>query len=211
MHLPSPVVLASANPAKARELAEVLEARFGDAIELRARPEDVPEVIEDAADFEGNARLKAVALCSATGMAALADDSGLEVDGLGGAPGVRSARFAGDGASDADNLTRLLSQLSGVPPGAPQRRARFRCVIVLAEPSGREVVASGTAEGRIVDAPRGGSGFGYDPVFVPDEGDGRTFAEMTPREKHEISHRGRALAALAEALTSHGDPPATPR
>ena len=189
------VVAATANPGKLAEITEILDG----VVELRPRPTEVPDVVEDAPDFVGNARLKAAALVAATGHAALADDSGLEVDALGGEPGVRSARFAGDGASDADNVSLVLERLTGVPDAA--RTARFRCVIVLQRPDGTEVVADGAVEGRITDAPRGESGFGYDPVFVPVEGDGRTFAEMSAEEKHAISHRGRALRSLTTQLT----------
>lgn len=185
-------ILATANSHKAVEIAEVL----GPSFELVPRPVGVAEVVEDADTFEGNARLKASALLAATGEAALADDSGLEVDALGGAPGVHSARYAGEQATGADNVARLLAALADVPDAA--RTARFRCVIVAAWPDGREVVATGTVSGRIAAAPRGESGFGYDPVFVPDDppAAGRTFAEMSPAEKHAISHRGRALRQL---------------
>jgi len=203
---PGRIVLASANPKKVAELVEVLAQRFGDAVELLPRPPEVPEVVEDAPDFEGNARLKAVALATATGEWALADDSGLEVDGLGGAPGVRSARYAAEGADDRPgdtaNLSKLIADLATVGHDDPGRRARFRCVLVLAGPGGGELVCDGTVEGHISAVAKGSSGFGYDPVFVPDDGDGRTFAEMTAAEKHAISHRGRALAELVTALTS---------
>ena len=191
----TPVVLASANPKKAAEIAAIL----GDRLELVPRPAEVPEAVEDADTFEGNARLKAVSLVEATGLAALADDSGLEVDALGGAPGVWSARYAGEGASDADNVAKLLAALADRPDPA-ERTARFRCVLVLCRPDGSELVASGTVEGHIAAAPRGPGGFGYDPVFVPNEGDGRTFGEMTQDEKHAISHRGRALRDLLAQL-----------
>ena len=146
------------------------------------RPPDVPEVEETGATLEENARLKAVALCGATGLPAIADDTGLEVDALDGAPGVYTARFAGVDASYADNVTRLLELIDGLE--ADRRTARFTTVALAHWPDGREVAAIGTVEGLIADAPRGELGFGYDPVFVPDEGDGRTFAEMTPAEKH---------------------------
>lgn len=201
MQVPDRIVLASANPAKSRELAELV-ADSGLDVFLEPRPPEVPEVVEDAPDFEGNARLKAAALAEATGSAALADDSGLEVDVLGGAPGVRSARYAGEGAEDADNVRLLLEELGRAGArDAWDRRARFRCVIVLRWPDGRELVAEGAVEGSIADAPAGTAGFGYDPVFVPVEGDGRTFALMSPDEKHEISHRGRALRDLLAKLT----------
>jgi XTP/dITP diphosphohydrolase len=198
--VPARLVLASANPKKAAELRSILESS-GLSVDLVARPDGVPDVVEDAPDFEGNARLKAVALAAATGDAALADDSGLEVDALDGAPGVRSARYAGEDASDDDNVERLLRELSergALEPG--DRAARFRCVIVLRWPDGTEVVADGAVDGRIATERHGDGGFGYDPVFVPAAGDGRTFGEMSPAEKHAISHRGRALAALVEQL-----------
>ncbi|WP_421119241.1 RdgB/HAM1 family non-canonical purine NTP pyrophosphatase [Aquihabitans daechungensis] len=191
----TPIVLASANPKKAAEITEIL----GDHLELVPRPAEVPEVIEDADTFEGNSRLKAVALVAATGLAAVADDSGLEVDALDGAPGVWSARYAGEHATDQDNVDKLLEALADRPDPA-DRTARFQAVVVLRYPDGSEVVARGTVEGRIADAPRGPGGFGYDPVFIPVQGDGRTFGEMTQDEKHAISHRGRALRNLLGQL-----------
>lgn len=199
MELPDRIVVASANPKKAAELAELLS---GLKVQVVPRPPEVPEVVEDGDTFLANARLKAVALAAATGDAALADDSGLEVDALGGAPGVFSARFAGESASDADNVALVLAELERV--GAtqpPARTARFRCVLVLRTPDGAELVAEGSVEGRLIQAPRGDGGFGYDPIFVPSEGDGRTFAEMTGAEKQAISHRGRALRDLIAQLT----------
>lgn len=192
-----PVVLASANPKKAAEIREVL----GDRLELLPRPseDDVPEVVEDEDTFLGNARLKAAALVAATGLAALADDSGLEVDALGGAPGVWSARYAGPDATDADNVAKLLVALADRPDPA-DRTARFRSVVVFQRPDGTELVADGTVEGHIAPAIRGDGGFGYDPVFVPVDGDGRTFGELDPVEKHAISHRGRALGSLVAQL-----------
>ncbi len=191
------MVLASANPKKVAELREILGAR----IDLIPRPPEVPDVVEDADTFVGNARLKASALLVATGLASMADDSGLEVDALGGAPGVLSARYAGTGATDEDNVHKLLEALADWPNPA-DRRARFRCLIVLQRPDGSEVIADGTADGFIAPAPRGPGGFGYDPVFVPDQGDGRTFGEMTQAEKHAISHRGQALASFVAQLPS---------
>jgi XTP/dITP diphosphohydrolase len=188
------LVCASANPDKAGEIATLL----GDAVELVARPAEVPEVVEDADTLEGNARLKAVALAAATGLPAIADDTGLEVDALDGAPGVYSARFAGPAATYADNVAKLLAELTAVPEAG--RTARFRCVVMVRWPDGREVSAEGVVEGRIAEAERGSGGFGYDPLFVPAEGGGRTFAEMEPAAKHELSHRGRALRALLGRL-----------
>jgi XTP/dITP diphosphohydrolase len=190
-------VLATANPDKAAEIREVLAAA-GPPLTLELRDPSVPEVEESGTTLEENARLKATAICAATGAPAIADDTGLEVDALDGAPGVRSARFAGDDASYADNCALLLRRLSDVEPG--HRTARFTTVALARWPDGREVAAIGTVEGSIADAPRGAGGFGYDPVFVPDEGDGRTFAEMSAQEKHELSHRGRAFRTLADGL-----------
>lgn len=187
-------VLASANPDKAAEISAIL----GPEVELLPRPPDVPDVVEDADSLEGNARLKAVALVEATGEAAVADDTGLEVDALDGAPGVFTARFAGEHATYADNVAKLLVELEGVP--AARRTARFRTVALASWPDGREVATEGVVEGLIADEARGGAGFGYDPVFIPTDGDGRTFAEMTEREKHAVSHRGRAFRALAALL-----------
>jgi XTP/dITP diphosphohydrolase len=191
------LVLATANPDKAREITEVLRDA-GVAFELLRRPADVDEVEETGATLEENARLKAVALCDATGLPALAEDTGLEVDALGGAPGVRSARFAGDDVTYADNVDKLLDVLADVPLG--ERGARFATVAIARFPDGREVAAIGTVEGTIATEARGDGGFGYDPVFRPDEGDGRTFAEMSAAEKHEVSHRGRAFRTLADGL-----------
>jgi XTP/dITP diphosphohydrolase len=191
------LVLATANPDKAAEIRAVLHDAGLD-VELVPRPGDVPDVDETGSTLEDNARLKAVALCAATGLPAVADDTGLEVDALGGAPGVRSARYAGDGVTYADNVAKLLRELAGVEAG--DRTARFSTVALARWPDGREVAAIGEVEGVIVPEPRGGGGFGYDPVFLPAEGDGRTFAEMSPAEKHRISHRGRAFRTLADGL-----------
>ena len=192
------VVLATANADKAAEIVAIL-AGVSD-IELLPRPTDVPDVEETGATLEDNARLKADALVAATGEAALADDTGLEVDALGGGPGVYSSRYAGPGATYDDNVRKLLGELEGVP--LERRTARFRTVALLRCPDGTEVVASGEVEGLIASEARGTEGFGYDPVFVPVECDGRTFAEMSPEEKHAVSHRGRAFRALAEVLAS---------
>jgi XTP/dITP diphosphohydrolase len=191
-------VLATANAGKAREIADVLRGAGVDDLELVPRPDGVPEVEETGITLEDNARLKAVALCEATGLPAVADDTGLEVDALGGAPGVWSARYAGEDATYADNVQKLLRELQGVP--TERRTARFSTVALVRWPDGREVAAIGEVEGDIVDEARGGEGFGYDPVFRPTEGDGRTFAEMTPTEKHAVSHRGRAFRTLADGL-----------
>lgn len=186
------LVAATANRHKLIEIAAIL----GSAVELLPRPADVGEVVEDGDTLEANARLKAAAVCGHTGQAAVADDTGLEVAALGGAPGVKSARYAGEHADDADNRARLLIELQGVA----DRSARFRTVAAVAFPDGSELLAVGMTTGTIADAARGDGGFGYDPVFVPDGGDGRTFAEMSPDEKNAVSHRGRAFRALAAQL-----------
>ena len=193
------LVVATANPHKVAEIEVVLDG----LVELEPRPDHVGEVVENGDTMEANARLKAVAICEATGRPAVADDSGLEVDALGGAPGVRSSNFAFDeglGAADDDdeaNVDRLLRELDGLVEG--RRTARLRTVALVRWPDGSEVIATGTIEGRIATSPIGDGGFGYDPVFGPVEGDGRTFAEMGD-EKHAISHRGRAFRDLARRL-----------
>ena len=188
------LVCASANPDKVAEMAEVLA---GHAV-LLPRPEAMGDVAEDADDLTGNARLKARAVCRFAGAAALADDTGLEVDALGGAPGVHSARYAGDGASYADNLARLMADMRAVAPGL--RTARFRTVAMVCFPDGAELAAEGVVEGVITVEPRGAGGFGYDPVFAPTEADGATFAEMGAAAKNAMSHRARALRALLKML-----------
>jgi len=222
MTLPFPLVIASGNVDKVREICEIIadtadqpvgafaltygDDTFGfllDAPERLAesiathRPlVDVPDVEETGSTLEENARIKARALGDAIGTLAIADDTGLEVDALGGAPGIYSARYAGAGATYDDNVAKLLRELES----ADHRQARFATVALARWPDGREVVRRGEVEGRISSAPKGDRGFGYDPVFVPVEGDGRTFAEMTPDEKHSVSHRGRGFRALVTAL-----------
>ncbi len=187
------LVLATANPDKAREIAEILGTKF----ELIARPDHVGDVEETGETLLDNARLKAVALMEATGMAAVADDTGLEVVALDGAPGVYSQRYAGENATYSDNVKKLLEAMDGVEKG--KRGARFRTVALVAYPGGSEVWAEGEVTGTISEAARGSNGFGYDPVFVPEEGD-RTFAEMTAEEKNRLSHRSRAFTSLAAKL-----------
>lgn len=187
-------VLATANPDKAREIQAIL----GDAVVLLARPESVPEVEETGTTLLENARLKARALAEATGRPAIADDTGLEVDYLGGRPGVYSSRFAGESATYAANVEKLLVELTGIEEAG--RTARFRTVAIARWPDGTEVSAEGVIDGSIAVSARGTAGFGYDPVFVPAGEGGRTFAEMAPEEKDRVSHRGRAFRALAEEL-----------
>ncbi len=195
---PLRLVVASANRDKVKEIVAVLSEVLD--VELLPRPDDVPEVIEDGATLVDNARLKARALMLATGTAAVADDTGLEVDALGGAPGVYAARYAGEDATYADNVNKLLRELGALPDGGGERRARFKSIAFVAFPDGSEVWAEGVMEGTIASAPRGDNGFGYDPVFEPDVGAGRTFAEMRASEKDALSHRGRAFRALAQIL-----------
>ena len=185
------VVCASANPHKVAEMVDLM----GGIVEMRSRPSDVPDVVEDADTLVGNARLKAHAIMTATQMPALADDTGLFVDALHGEPGVHTARYAGSGATDADNRSKVLGELAG-----KSRDARFITVALLCFPDGREIVAEGVCEGSIAESERGERGFGYDPLFIARDGDGRTFAEMTIEEKHALSHRGRAFHALAAQL-----------
>ncbi len=195
------LVMASANPDKAAEIAAILGAV--PEIRLHSRPPDVPEVDETGDTLIENARLKAVALMEATGMAAVSDDTGLEIDALGGAPGVYSARYSGEHATYAENVAKVVAELERVGATVPaQRTATFRTVAFVAYPGGGEVWADGTVEGTIAPGPVGDAGFGYDPVFAPVGCGGRTFAQMTPSEKHRISHRGRAFRALAELLGS---------
>jgi XTP/dITP diphosphohydrolase len=193
------LLVATTNPGKLRELAAILD---GLPVELAglaevAGPGGVPQVEETGATFLDNALLKARAYAAWSGLAAVADDSGLEVDALGGEPGVRSARYAGEDAGDAANLAKLLDALEGVP--AERRTARFRCAAVLADPSGATWHAEAAWEGRLLDTPRGEGGFGYDPVFVPDGWD-RTSAEVDAATKNAASHRARAFAALRPAV-----------
>ena len=187
------LVVASKNPDKIAEVEEVL--RSLDLVGEIVRGLEWPDVEETEPTLEGNAVLKARAVAGATGLAALADDTGLEVAALGGKPGVHTARFAGPNATYGQNVDRLLEELEGVA----DRRARFRTAVALVS-ADWELVAEGVVEGVIADGRRGSGGFGYDPVFAVG---GRTFAEMG-EEKHEISHRARALRALSEKLGSRG-------
>jgi XTP/dITP diphosphohydrolase len=220
--LPLPLVLATQNVDKAREIVEILvdvseapivayavdvqDTTIGYLLDspggiersvaaLRP-PATPPDVTEDGDTLEENARIKGAALARALDLLAIADDTGLEVDALGGAPGVRAARYAGEHATYHDNVVKLLAELGD----GTQRSARFATVAIACWPDGRDVAARGEVEGRIGTEATGGSGFGYDPVFVPVEGDGRTFAEMSADEKHSLSHRGRAFRSLAATL-----------
>ncbi|HEY7071732.1 MAG TPA: RdgB/HAM1 family non-canonical purine NTP pyrophosphatase [Acidimicrobiales bacterium] len=181
------LLLATGNAHKVAEVQVIL----GPGYEVEARD---PDVEETGTTFEANALLKARALASATGETAVADDSGIEIDALGGGPGVRSARWTDEG----DWIPRVLRELDGVAPEG--RGCRYVCAAAVVWPDGREAVVRGTVDGIVPPEPRGTGGFGYDPIMQPAEGDGRTFAEMSDAEKHALSHRGRAFRALAELL-----------
>jgi XTP/dITP diphosphohydrolase len=187
------VVLATGNPRKAPEIAEIL----GPSFSVRAVD---PRVEETGSTFEENAVLKARAAAAQTGELAVADDSGIEIDALRGGPGVRSARWT----EEPDWIPRVLRETDGVPWAG--RTARFVSAAAAIWPDGREVVVRGVVAGHIADRARGDNGFGYDPIFVPVEGDGRTFGEMAPAEKHALSHRGRAFRALRAKLEMATNP-----
>ncbi|HEX3475026.1 MAG TPA: non-canonical purine NTP pyrophosphatase [Kofleriaceae bacterium] len=201
-----PLVFATRNPGKLVELRQLLPGiAVLDVDEAVARlGRAIPEVDEDADTFAGNAAKKAREVSRATGLPALADDSGLEVDALGGAPGVWSARYAGPGAGDAANNARLLAALDGVP--AARRTARFRSVLALADVAGplgdAVITADGACDGVVLDAPRGTGGFGYDPLFLVPEL-GQTFAELGVGTKGELSHRARAMQAIKPRLMAY--------
>jgi len=191
------LLVATNNPGKVRELEKLL-ADLPVEIIFPAQEGLALDVEETGETFAENACLKAQTYAQASGLLTLADDSGLEVDALGGAPGVRSARYAGPGASDEDRYRKLLAVLSKVPEA--QRTARFRCVVALARPDGTVSTADGTCEGQIGFEPRGEYGFGYDPVFLVDGYEGQTLAELPPDLKNEISHRARAVQAARPLL-----------
>jgi XTP/dITP diphosphohydrolase len=192
------LVLASRNPHKLRELGELLRPHV-----LEPLPDAVELPRESGTTFAANALIKARAAAGAIGAAAVADDSGIEAAALGGAPGVWSARYAGEGASDEENLAKLLREV----PEDGDRRVAYVCVLALVDPGGEERLAEGRCDGVLAREPRGGGGFGYDPAFIPDDyRDGRTMAELSPEEKDAISHRGRAARALLEEMPELGLP-----
>lgn len=205
---PRRVIVATRNAGKIAEISSSLDLPGWEFVTAETIGLSAPEVIEDGMTFADNAVVKAAAYHESLGMPALADDSGLAVDALDGAPGVRSARYAGDDATDAKNNAKLLAALSEVPSDA--RTARFVCVVAFMDEHGTPTLASGSCEGRIGVEARGSGGFGYDPLFLPDDAPGRTMAELSIEEKGRISHRGRALAALREVLLD-ADRPAPPR
>ena len=189
------LVVGSANPGKAREIAVLLGGLGGIVESLKDHPPvDFPE---EGTDYLANAIAKARAVADQLGVFAIADDSGLEVDALDGRPGPLSARYGGPDLDDAGRVTRLLGELQGTPPEG--RGARFVCLAAFAAPDGSVETAKGICEGRILERPRGTAGFGYDPIFQP-EGDSRSMAELSPSEKHQISHRGQALRTLTPTI-----------
>ena len=193
------IVLASRNRKKIEELKSLLSDLPIRVLSLLDFP-DMPETPETGSTFAENAELKARAAVLATGRAALADDSGLEVDALGGQPGIMSNRFAGPGATDRDKYMRILELLEGIPD--ERRTARFRAAVAIATPEGETVLVEGTCEGRIAREPRGENGFGYDPIFyLPDLG--LAMAELPPDEKNRISHRAKALQKAKKVLSAH--------
>ncbi|HEY7628422.1 MAG TPA: RdgB/HAM1 family non-canonical purine NTP pyrophosphatase [Ilumatobacteraceae bacterium] len=192
-HSKMQLVCASANPDKVAEIAAILDG----LVDLLPRPAHAPDVVEDADTLIGNARLKAASICAAAGLPAVSDDTGLFVDALGGAPGIYAARYAGEDATYADNRRKLLAALAG----RSDRQAQFVSAVVVVWPDGRELAVEGVCEGVIATEERGERGFGYDALFIPDDGDGRSFAQMSDAEKNVISHRARALDALLTVLS----------
>ncbi len=193
------LLLATRNAHKAREIQEILGPEF-ELRDLMAYPE-IPEIVESGKSFEENAKLKAIAVSKELAALIIADDSGLEVEALGGAPGIYSARYAGDKATDKQNIDKLLKELARIDAQRDQRRARFRCVLALARNGQMLETFKGVVEGTIVDQPRGSRGFGYDPIFVPNEFE-QTFAELPAEVKNRISHRAKAIRALAAKLAA---------
>jgi XTP/dITP diphosphohydrolase len=196
---PERLAIATKNPHKLRELGRICRDWPVEWLTVENHPGPWPDVPEPHDTYLDNALEKARAIASALGEPAIADDSGIEADALDGRPGPRSARFAGEGASDAENLAKLVEVIADEPSDA--RTARYRCVAAIAWPDGRALHAEGVCEGSLVATARGAGGFGYDPIFVP-EGERRTMAELGDEEKDRISHRGRAFRALAELLSA---------
>lgn len=199
MPFPERLAIASKNPHKLRELGRICRDWPVEWLTVENHPGPWPDVAEPHETYLDNALEKARSIAATLGVPAIADDSGIEVDALDGRPGPRSARFAGEGASDAENLAKLIEVIADEPSDA--RTARYRCVAVIAWPDGRALHEEGTCEGSLVATPQGARGFGYDPIFVP-EGERRTMAELGDEEKDRISHRGRAFRALAELLSA---------
>ena len=193
------LIVATRNRNKTREIQQILGPKF-ELRDLTAYPE-ISEIVENGKSFEENAKLKAIAVSKELSGLVIADDSGLEVAALNGAPGIYSARYAGDKATDKENIDRLLGELGRIGAQRDQRRARFRCVLTLARNGQMLDMFEGVVEGTIADQPRGSRGFGYDPIFVP-KGFGHTFAELPAELKNRISHRAQAIRAFAAKLTA---------
>jgi XTP/dITP diphosphohydrolase len=193
------LIIATRNADKTRELQQILGSEFT-VRDLHAYPE-ISEIAETGTSFEENAKLKALAVSRKLPGLVIADDSGLEVDALGGAPGIYSARYAGTNATNKERIDKLLEELARVDPAKKQRGARFRCVLALARNGEVLGTFEGIVEGQIVDRPRGSRGFGYDPIFVPN-GFQQTFGQLEPAEKNQLSHRARALEKLRAFLNS---------
>ncbi len=196
------LIVASRNVHKTREIQQILGSEFA-VRDLRACPE-ISEIIESGTSFEENAKLKALAVSRNLPGLVIADDSGLEVEALGGAPGMHSARYAGTNATNREKIDRLLEELARAGAAKDARRARFRCVLALARNGEVLGVFEGIIEGQIADRPQGARGFGYDPIFVP-KGFQQTFGELGPAEKNQLSHRARALKKLRAFLMPHRD------
>lgn len=201
MGFPPRLVLATANPGKAREILEICADWPVEWV--TGQEASLPQVEETGSGYLENATIKASAAARALRIPAVADDSGIEVDALGGGPGPRSARHAGPAATDQENLSLVIERIRLVPEEL--RTARYRCVAVCTWPGGDRVWAEGTCSGRLILEPRGAGGFGYDPIFVPD-GHDRTMAELHPKEKNAISHRGRAFRQLRESIALYARP-----
>lgn len=197
MSLPARLAVASKNAHKLREIARICADWPVEWVTVAQPDVDWPDVEEPFETYRENALAKAREVARALGIPAIADDSGIEVDALGGAPGPRSARFAGEDATDAENLAKLLADLAEIAPQG--RNAHYRCVVAVAFAGGETLITEATCDGTIVDEVRGAGGFGYDPAFVP-VGETRTMAELTDSEKDAISHRGRAFRAMRERL-----------
>jgi len=197
--MPIDLVIATRNKKKLREIRELLADLDFNVLSI-GDFDEIPEVEEDGDTFEKNARKKAVEVARVTGRLTLADDSGLEIDYLGGRPGVHSARFAGENATDEDRNEKALKLLKGVPE--PERAARFRCAIAIASPDEQVEIVLGTCEGEIASEPRGSAGFGYDPLFIVPEY-GKTYAELGQEKKNQISHRALALKKAKELLRAY--------
>jgi XTP/dITP diphosphohydrolase len=201
MSLPARLAVATRNAHKLREIGRICADWPVEWLTVDSHDGPWPDVDEPHDTYLDNALAKARAVAAALDVPAMADDSGIEVDALGGAPGPRSARYAGEDATDRENLTALLRAIESVPAG--ERTARYRCVAAVAWPDGRELWTEGTCEGALERAPRGAGGFGYDPAFVPG-GSERTMAELADEEKDHLSHRGQAFRALRDRLAAEG-------